>query len=350
MFFRQKFRSVRKAARSGRVQLAFRRHRVLLGSVVLLLLLAIVFYLPEAVIAHRGLLLSPKDRLDAEASLRGAIVQLLGGFVLIAGLYFTAKGFQLTREGHLTARYSQAIEHLGHDKMDVRIGGIYELERLTRDSAADASTVIDVLVTFVREHTKSGHKTPSKEKVTADIQVALKIIGRRVSSNGHERLDFYFSGLNEADLSNGSFEHAVFYYSSLEGALFSGSRLDDAGLSFCQAERAAFTGCVARQANFVNAKYVRCWFLHADLTAADFFGCDLSGSDFGRRYEELGDPPFPPATLTNARFTKAVLKGTILRGCDLSTVRGLTPEQLDTAIIDENTIMPTRWRSAADFD
>jgi uncharacterized protein YjbI with pentapeptide repeats len=322
-----------------------------LASVAVLFVLAIVFYLPEAFIGHRGLPLSPKDKLDAEASIRGAIIQLFGGFVLIAGLYFTARGFQLTREGHLTDRYSQAIEHIGHDKMDVRIGGIYELERLTRDSAADAGTVIDVLIAFVREHTKSGHRTPSKEKVTADIQVALKVIGRRVSlSDGHGRLDFYFSGLNDADLSNGSFEEAMFYYSSLEDAHFSNSKLNGAGLSFCRAERAAFTGCVARNANFVNAKYVNCWFLHADLTNADFFGCDLSGSDFGRRYQELGDPPFPPATLTNARFTKAILMGTNLRGCDLSTVRGLTSDQLSKAITDENTILPTRWRSAEDFD
>jgi uncharacterized protein YjbI with pentapeptide repeats len=323
----------------------------MLASLAVLLMLAIVFYLPEVLIAHRGLTLSPKDRLEAEASIRGAIIQLLGGSVLIVGLYFTARGFQLTREGHLTARYSQAIEHLGHDKMDVRIGGIYELERLTRDSVADAGTVIDVLVTFVREHTKSGHQTPSKKKVTADIQIALKVIGRRVSLPDEDgRLDFYFSGLNDADLSNGSFDKAMFYYSSLEAALFSNSTLNGAALSFCQAERAAFTGCVARNAHFVNAKYINCWFLHADLTDADFFGCDLSGSDFGRRYKELGDPPFPPATLTNARFTKAVLTGTNLRGCDLSTVRGLTSDQLSKAITDENTILPNRWRSAEDFD
>jgi hypothetical protein len=190
--------------------------QLMLASLAVLLMLAIVFYLPEVLIAHRGLTLSPKDRLEAEASIRGAIIQLLGGSVLIVGLYFTARGFQLTREGHLTARYSQAIEHLGHDKMDVRIGGIYELERLTRDSVADAGTVIDVLVTFVREHTKSGHQTPSKKKVTADIQIALKVIGRRVSLPDEDgRLDFYFSGLNDADLSNGSFDKAMFYYSSL---------------------------------------------------------------------------------------------------------------------------------------
>ncbi|MGH3218423.1 MAG: hypothetical protein ACRDPY_06785 [Streptosporangiaceae bacterium] len=35
----------------------------------------------------------------------------------------------------MTDRYTKAIEQLGHDKLDVRIGGIYALERIARDSA-----------------------------------------------------------------------------------------------------------------------------------------------------------------------------------------------------------------------
>jgi uncharacterized protein YjbI with pentapeptide repeats len=170
------------------------------------------------------------------------------------------------------------------------------------------------------------------------------VIGRRPGVNDERSaLDFYHCGLNDADLSEGHFENAMFYYSRFEGTSFSGAKLDGAGLSFCDATGAAFTGCQARGADFVNARYVKGWFLHADLEGADFYGCDLSGSDFGRRYSELGEPPFPPAILTNARFTKAKLTRTILRGVDLSTVVGLTREQLSEAIIDENTKPPLRW-------
>ena len=34
----------------------------------------------------------------------------------------------------MTDRYTKAIEQLGSDKLDVRIGGIYALERVARDS------------------------------------------------------------------------------------------------------------------------------------------------------------------------------------------------------------------------
>ena len=142
----------------------------------------------------------------------------------------------------------------------------------------------------------------------------------------------------------------MFDYGRLDGASFSGARLNGADLSFCRAQGAAFTNSSARDAHFVNAEYKRGWFLAADLTDSDFYGCDLRGSDFGRRYAEEGDPPLPPAILTRARFTNAKLAGTILRGVDLSTVRGLTPEQLAEAVTDKNTLLPLRWRIPGEDD
>jgi len=59
-------------------------------------------------------------------------------------------------------RYTKAIEQLGSDKFDVRIGGIYALERIARDSARDHPTVMDVLAAFIREH--SHEQWPAWEK------------------------------------------------------------------------------------------------------------------------------------------------------------------------------------------
>src|SRR5215469_1940725 len=49
------------------------------------------------------------------------------------------------RGGQIADLYSRAIEQLGSDKLEVRIGGIYALERVARDSAADHPTVMEVL-------------------------------------------------------------------------------------------------------------------------------------------------------------------------------------------------------------
>jgi uncharacterized protein YjbI with pentapeptide repeats len=293
--------------------------------------------------------LTAKEQLDAEAGLRSSVIQVIGGAILIAGLYFTARGFRLTREGHITDRYSKAIEQLGNSNADVRIGGIYALERIARDSTADRETIIEVLTTFIREHTSAGHRTPSDAKVEADVQAAISVIARRPNVEIETRpLDFYHSGLNDANFRSGDFRNAMFYYSRLDSSHFAGAKLDGAGLSFCRAKGAAFTNSSARGADFVHSKYTDGWFLAADLTDTDFYGCDLSGSEFERRYAEDGDPPLPPAVVTNARFTKAILIRTNLRGVDLRTVRGLTPTQLKEAITDENTLLPEEWGTGDD--
>jgi uncharacterized protein YjbI with pentapeptide repeats len=329
-----------------------RRYGHLLGYGFLIAAISLsvwsVLYVPTILINDRNLTLTPKEQLDAEASIRTAIVQIIGGSILIAGLYFTARGFRLTREGHITDRYSKSVEQIGHENADVRLGGIFALERTARNSIVDRNTVVEVLTAFVREHTRDSPRKPKTDKVTADVQAALTVLGRfpiKRAEPPRRDMDFYHCGLNDADLMGADFRNAMFYYCQLVDTRFARACLDGAGLSFCKAERAAFTGASARGANFVNAVYKDGWFLEADLTDADFYGCDLTGSDFGRRYAAEGNPSKPPAILTRARFTKATLRNTNLRGVDLRTVRGLEPEQLREAIVDKNTIMPEQWGS-----
>jgi hypothetical protein len=57
----------------------------------------------------------------------------------------TARTFQLTEQGQITDRYTKAIEQLGDDALTIRLGGIYALERIARDSRRDHPTVVEVL-------------------------------------------------------------------------------------------------------------------------------------------------------------------------------------------------------------
>ena len=89
----------------------------------------------------------------ARDAARGRLLTLGAGLVAGAALVFTALNFNLLRRnseqtdqwrrrthelaerGQVTDRFTKAIEQLGSDKLDVRIGGIYALERIARDSA-----------------------------------------------------------------------------------------------------------------------------------------------------------------------------------------------------------------------
>src|SRR5579859_5423121 len=146
--------------------------RWLAGGIVALLLavvLAWVLFVPAAdwlahndVGAARGALLQ-----TARDDARGRLLTLGAGLFAAAALIFTARNFtvsrrtlELTEQGQVTERYTKAIEQLGSDKLDVRIGGIYALERIARDSARDHQTVMEVLTAFIREHSREQWPPP----------------------------------------------------------------------------------------------------------------------------------------------------------------------------------------------
>ena len=82
---------------------------------------------------------------------RGRLLTLGAGLFAAGALIFTARNFtlsrhtfELTEQGQVTDRYTKAIEELGSDKLSVRIGSIYALERIVRDSPGDQPTVMEV--------------------------------------------------------------------------------------------------------------------------------------------------------------------------------------------------------------
>ena len=92
-----------------------------------------------------------KEVFKAENDERTSLAQILGGFAVLIGLYFawkniteTNQNLELTREGQITERFTKAIEQLGAtdekgkpSKLDLRLGGIYALERIVHDSERD---------------------------------------------------------------------------------------------------------------------------------------------------------------------------------------------------------------------
>ncbi len=103
-------------------------------------------------------------RLAAEASIRATIVQGIAGFVVLSGLGLTARSLYLSRETHLTDRLAKAVDQLGHDKPEVRIGGVYSLQRLAVNSRVDR-TVIDYLIGgYLQIHATSTQSSSAELK------------------------------------------------------------------------------------------------------------------------------------------------------------------------------------------
>jgi hypothetical protein len=114
------------------------------------------------------------NRLKLQNDDRTTLLQGLGGLAVLIGVFFsyrqlqhnrrqlehsiqiTREQHQLDQQGQITERFTRAIDQLGHDRLDVRLGGLYALERLTDDSPRDQAPVAEVLSAFVRGHAP-GH-------------------------------------------------------------------------------------------------------------------------------------------------------------------------------------------------
>jgi hypothetical protein len=237
---------------------------------------------------------------------RGRLLTLGAGLVAAAALLFTARNFLLSREGQVTDRYTKAIEQLGSDKLDVRIGGIYALERVARDSARDHPVVMEVLTAFIREHSREpwppqvpSHRPP--ERVTRpDVQAAVTVIGRRDAKRDIQVIDLGGAELPRAnlafaDLSGVNLARAVLFGADLASADLTGAILAGADLT-----GADLTHATLRSAVLVRADLTRGFLHRANLTRADLTGAVLAGVDLdGARWPK--DVQVPEGWLLNVR-------------------------------------------------
>jgi len=68
-----------------------------------------------------------------------ALIGIMATFIVstLSLIFQTWQAFaqlQLVSSGQITDRFSKAIEHLGHNSPEVRIGGVFALERIAKDS------------------------------------------------------------------------------------------------------------------------------------------------------------------------------------------------------------------------
>jgi len=151
------------------------------------------------------------------------------------------------RQRRITESYSKATEQLGSDKIAVRLGGIYTLERISRESPDDYWTVMETLCAFVREQARwvSG---PAREPPT-DIAAVLAVILRRREIE-RERRECWGLDLRGVDLRGGAdlegvhLERAYLWAAHLEGASMKHAHLEGANLEGANLEGANLSGAI----------------------------------------------------------------------------------------------------------
>jgi Pentapeptide repeats (8 copies) len=276
------------------------------AAVVLVLAIALVLLVPAAHwLAHhdigsaRGPLLQAA-RVAAQGQLLtlGAGLFAAGALLAVADFTLSQRTLKLTEQGQVTRRHTEAIEQLGSDRLDVRIGGIYALERVARDSARHHPAVMEVLTAFVREHSHEPWPPPDSDdreperSTRPDVQAALTVAGHRDAQRDIQPMDLTGTDLTRADLHGANFTRADLGRADLTGADLTRADLTGANLGRADLTGADLTGADLTRARFffarlfcarlINARLTRADLGGADLTGADLHGADLTGANLGR--------------------------------------------------------------------
>jgi uncharacterized protein YjbI with pentapeptide repeats len=331
---------------------------VIIIFLVMLLLLALQ-YIPHYQVAQFNIT-NQKDIADAENSYRATLAQIFGGIAVLIGLYFAWQRNNITQEGQITERFTRAVDQLGaidkdgNPAIEIRLGGIYALERIANESETDYWPIMEVLTTYVRKNSpgdtfeieidynsmdikKFKNRKSELSEITLDIQAILTVIGRRkytysseieyinLSETNLSRSNLIDAHLEEADLRLTNLKEAKLHYTNLDGANLEGASLQGASLTETNLhesnlKRVAFQHCTIWEAVLKNADLQG-----AHLKNAYIYGANCEGANFGANEFLKGDL-FRGADLEKARLIKLNLKNANLKEVNLK----------NTAIKDTN--------------
>ncbi|HEX6352790.1 pentapeptide repeat-containing protein [Actinophytocola sp.] len=239
---------------------------------------------------------------------RSTILQAVAGLLVIAGAVATWRQVQVNREGQITERFTRAIEQIGSENVDIRLGAIYALERISRNSPTDRHTIQFMLAAFVRNHAAwhvgapngPEHPTATVEErawlqiLAPDVQAAVGVLARRLPApvtRGESPTEtrLYLSRVDlrgmqlyrGRQLVNTQFRYANLARSWLEGTIFDHSDLKSADLRRCRLQQTSFV-----EASLIGAYLSGANLRGADLRKADLRGADLSDAELdGARLE-----------------------------------------------------------------
>lgn len=288
---------------------------------------------------------------------------LLTALVAVAGLWYAnlqvrqvRQELTISQEGQITDRYTAAVDNLGDDAIDVRLGGIYALQRLMEDSPRDQPTIVNVLGAYARTH--ASRPPAAGEDIPADVAAAFSVLVQRDPDHddgspvdlhavhlpafqlwSEDAVDTAPEPPYMADmiLAGTDLQGAQLWRANLEDAFLGDANLRDAELSSATLRRAHLENADLRKASLLSADLSRANLVDADLRETDLMYADLRDAilDFADlREAHLGDADLRHAKLGGADLRDADLRLADLRGAEVSV------EQLTSAFLTSQTRLP----------
>jgi len=307
---------------------------------------------------------------------------------------------KLSEQGQVTDRFTKAIDQLDQkNALVVRLGGLYALERIARDSPDDRATIAEVLCAYVRTaprpdppsrtataaeppktdasstETSSAAKLSSLSVRAPDVQAALTILGRWQDRLGDppRELDLHdaeirgarldnaqlgYANLRDAQLQDANLYHADLRLTilagaqlqgadlrgaQLQGAKLGGAQLPGVELISAQLQDADLSWALLQDANLMSAQLQRATLINTYLQGAYLLQAQLEGANLTSA--ELEGATLISAQLQGANLTNAKLRGARLDFAQLQSAR-LGAAQLSGATLRNAQLQSARLGSA----
>ena len=333
---------------------------LLVGFICFFLLACVTYFDPDAL---------SKNNFDQTLEELKFYAYLVGGIILIWQVRISnrratalEKTTALSEKSNIAERFNNTIEYLGNTSEAIRIGGIYGLYHVVRESRIYADIVLKIMCAHAKsimaEPTYTKKEKPSNE-IAAILDVLFHInyksgkqggdvlfvkvnisywylhgadvslrnmqniigIGVNLSSANLVGADLTEANLEEADLSTANLSQANLAEAHMFGTNLSQANLSNAILLAASLRNANFQAARLTKANLVGADLWKANLAEADLAEADLAAVDLSEANLSRAnlvHVDLADAHLSNANLSEADLSKANLSEADLAGADLS--------------------------------
>ena len=343
----------------------------------ILLAVILLIWLPPLRVSHFEI-----NNATVEATLenqyRATLAQILGGVAIGISLYYTHKRVSATekniiiaQEGQITERFTRAvdqlgaIDHLGNPALEIRLGGIYALERISNESKKDYWPIMEILTAYVRKNSSNeiiGNKKATHlamdiqanesitnevqkiKKVTLDTQAILTVLRRRIHS------------LDNGETTSLNLRGTCLQEAYLEGAHLKGAHLEEANLNKAHLEEANLNKAHLEEANLNKARLEEANLKEANLNKAHLEGANLVGTHLEEAYlnwvhlelANLYEAHLEDANLYEAHLEGAILIDAHLEGAKLINAH-LEGARLERASLEGASLLDAHFEGA-DFE
>jgi len=247
-----------------------------------------------------------KNYLQALISLVTAIVAVLGILISYMSFTLTAEERITQREDAQRTRFTYAIEHLKDESLAIRMGALFELQKLGLENEDLQEIIVRILNPFIREGIENKD---------------LLLPSRSWNGLLRPKEDVFLAC-----------EIASLFWEQTNISLT---------LHRLHAEKLDLSGIMLKGALITNAN-----FQESHLATAQFEGSTIGGANL--LYTNLVAANLQKTALSWTNFQEAGLGFANFSGADLKNAKNLTAAQLLRAHIDETTLLDPDLRAEYD--